>query len=74
MGAEGDLQVAYAGMRMAWWAVSDRGRAWVNAHPEWLRQAPEGVECLIRFGDPIITRALVAGLVVKAGDVEVSLC
>ena len=69
-----DLQVQYAGQRMCWWAVSDRGRAWIDAHPDWLSDAPEGVECLIEFADPIIARALISGLVVKAGDIEVSLC
>lgn len=71
---DSDIQVAYAGMRMAWWAVSERGREWVDAHEVMAREAPEGVECLIRFADPLIERALRDGLVVKAGDVEVSLC
>lgn len=74
MNDESDLQVAYGGMRMCWWAVSERGRQWVDAHQDWLKTAPEGVECLVRFGDPLLARAIISGLVVKAGDVEVSLC
>ncbi len=49
-------------------------RAWVDAHSEGMREAPEGVECLVSFADPIISRPLISALVVKAGDVEVSLC
>lgn len=74
MSGDGDIQVSYGGMRMAWWAVSERGRRWVDAHPSWTNQAPEGVECLIRFADPVIAKALISGLVVKAGSVEVTLC
>lgn len=59
---------------MCWWAVSDRGRDWVEAHPDLSESAPEGVECLARVGSPLIERALRSGLRVMAGDVEVTLC
>lgn len=70
----GDIQIAQGGHRMAWWAVSERGRAWVEAHPSLSAAAPEGVECLIRFAEPLIEQALISGLSVRAGDVEVMLC
>lgn len=70
----GDLQVEFAGQRMCWWAVSERGRAWVAAHADSLELAPEGVECLVQYGDPVLWQALEGGLVVMSGDLEVSLC
>ncbi len=74
MGANGDIQVSVGGQRASWWAASERGRAWVDAHPNLTRHAPEGVECLARNCDPLIRRALMAGLSVKDGDMDVSLC
>lgn len=70
---QADIQVAYGGHRMAWWAVSEAGRAWVDAHHDWTTMAPEGVECLALNVDPLICRALISGLVVMAGDDEVTL-
>jgi hypothetical protein len=72
--AAADIDVAYGGHRMSWQAVSDRGRAWVVAQRDLPSLAPEGVECLIQFGDSVIERALRAGLSVMCGDAEVSLC
>jgi hypothetical protein len=66
--------MALGGFRAAWWAVSEAGRAWVDGHHELVEAAPEGVECLSRFSDPLIEQALRDGLVVKVGDVEVTLC
>lgn len=74
MDGEGDLQVEFAGQRMCWWAVSDRGRAWADAHGDLLELAPEGVECLVRHGDAVLAEAIDSGLVVMAGDLEVSRC
>jgi hypothetical protein len=71
---EADIQVELGGHRAAWWATSERSRQWVDAHPDLSSRAPEGVECMIRFCDPLIRQALADGLVVQAGDVEVSLC
>lgn len=71
---ESDIQVELGGHRVAWWAASERGRAWADAHPSLTAEAPEGVECLATFCDPLIRGALMSGLVVMAGDVEVSLC
>lgn len=71
---DGDIQVEFGGQRMCWRAVSDRGRAWAVAQGDRLDMAPEGVECLILHGDGVLAEALADGLVVMAGDVEVSLC
>ena len=71
---EADIQVELGGHRAAWWAASERGRAWVDAHPVLAEQAPEGVECSASMCDQLVRQALMAGLVVMAGDVEVSLC
>jgi hypothetical protein len=71
---DSDIQVAFGGHRMCWRAVSERARAWVDAQAGQLDAAPEGVECLIRYGEPILASALADGLIVMAGDVEVSLC
>lgn len=69
-----DIEVGYGGMRMCWEAVSERGRAWADRHPDWLRDAREGAEIGRSHGDPLITRALIAGLVVRCGDADVTLC
>lgn len=74
MSDDGDIQVSFGGQRAYWRAASERGRAWVDAHPSLTRHAPEGVECLARNCDPLIRRALMAGLSVRDGDMEVSLC
>lgn len=66
-----DIEVELGGHRMAWMAVSDRGRAWADAHSDLTEGAPEGVECLAYFADPLIARAVADGLTVAAGDVEV---
>jgi hypothetical protein len=71
---DADIQVELGGQRMCWWAESARARGWVLSHPDLPLEAPEGIECLIRFGEPVIRRALADGLVVMAGDLEVSVC
>lgn len=71
---EADIQVELGGHRASWWAASERGRLWADEHPSLTRDAPEGAECQVRFCEPIIRRALMDGLIVMAGDVEVTLC
>ena len=71
---ECDIQVELAGFRAAWWAVSEVGRAWVDGHQALVELAPEGVEEHVSFCDPLIEQAIRDGLVVMAGDVEVTLC
>jgi hypothetical protein len=71
---ECDIQMNLGGFRAAWWAVSEAGHAWADAHRTLAEAAPEGIECLSRFCDPLIEQALRDGLVVMAGDVEVTLC
>lgn len=69
-----DIQMNLGGFRAAWWAVSEAGRAWADEHAALVERAPEGVECLAYFTDPLVEQAISDGLVVMAGDVEVSLC
>lgn len=69
-----DIEVEYGGHRMAWWATSEIGRIWADGHPALTQDAPEGVECLVEFGEALIRTALHDGLTVMAGDVEVTLC
>ncbi len=69
-----DIQFSMGGHRAVWRATSARGREWADAHSSLTDLAPEGVECLARHCDPLIRRALMAGLHVKDGEVEVSLC
>lgn len=71
---DGDIQLELAGYRAVWRAVSDAGRAWVVAHQDLVDLAPEGIEEHVSFCDPLIEQAIRDGLVVMAGDVEVSLC
>lgn len=71
---ECDIQMNLGGHRAAWWAVSEAGRAWVDEHAGLVERAPEGVECLAYYTDPLIEQALADGLLVMAGDVEVALC
>lgn len=74
MEAGADIQVELGGHRIAWWAVSEQGRDWVDRHAALVEAAPEGVECLARLADPLLERALSDGLVVMNGDVEVTRC
>lgn len=69
-----DIEIELAGQRMAWRAASERGRAWVDAHPDLTTEAPEGVECLTIACGPLIRLALTSGLAVRCGDVRVNLC
>jgi hypothetical protein len=69
-----DSEISQGGQRLAGRAVSPRGRAWADGHPDLTTEAPEGVECQIVDGDPLIRTALESGLLVGAGDVRVRLC
>lgn len=69
-----DIEIASAGHRLAWWPASDRGRAWADAHQVLAEHAPAGIECQAADGGQLLAEALASGLVVRAGDVEVTLC
>lgn len=65
-----DIQVELGGQRMAWRAVSDRGRQWAAQHPDLTTLAPEGVECRARFGEDLIDAAIEDGLTVMSGHIR----
>lgn len=67
---DGDIQVEIGGHRLAWRAVSARGREWAALHTDLTTLAPEGEECRARFGADLIDAAIQDGLSVMSGHIR----
>lgn len=65
-----DIQIDLGGHRMTWRAVSERGRQWAAQHPDLTALAPEGLECLARFGEDLVDAAIEDGLSVMSGHIR----